>query len=848
MNREKSKAKFFSLCGVLFLSGSSALVCEVTWGRMLAIVLGVTVYGATVVLVSFMLGFAAGSFAGGKIADRLSRPGIFLGLGQLFAGAYALLSPVLLALPPGSTPGGFLLAGLLLLPPSFFWGATLPLAGALTIEPSARNAGRLTGILNAFNTAGGVFGAAAAGFLLGPHLGHADSLKIAAAAALAAALFVFAAASGRRRAKSSSGSPDLNVTSARSVFPATSSTRPLLRFRRRTAAFLIFLTGFTALGYEILWTRVLVFYIHNSVYAFSAMLICVIAGLALGSGLFALLPVRWNPAAVLASALGMTAVSISVSIRCMEFLPSLSASYCRLVGISGWSGSVGLVMLQSATVELVPAICIGLVFPALAATLFRDGARAGEGLGSLLFANSTGSAAGAAGIAFLGIPIFGLCGSFKSLAIINLASACLAIPLLSAASVPRTLRSGAAVFLKPALFCLAAAVAAFSIVSLPGTLFRSRAADSFGKVLFYDEGVTGTVLVTERNNERFLRFADGRGTASTLTVQENRLLGHLPMLISPGARDICIIGFGAGNTAAAAARHPVRRIDAVELGAATFEASRFFPTNGGVVDDPRLFFHVEDGRTFLATCGRKYDLIIIDPPELHSAGVAYLFTREFYQLCRDSLNPGGLLAEWTNIMELSARELRLIAATITSVFPHTSTWHSPNLADWILIADRDGPPRTYAEFTKGFARGKVRAHLAEVDLNLAEMTTAILMTGETLARFGGGIPPSTDDRTYFDYFTPRLPQACFGIDNDNQAFGLREFLTESVGRSSWNAGIELAVQLASSRDSSLDFFSEFKDPATRGNIKGAAMIQRVTATKRSYYRRLHRGYVIETTP
>jgi len=837
VNFDKIPAKFLNLCGILFLSGASALVCEVIWGRMLAIVLGVTVYGATIVLVSFMLGLAAGSYAGGKIADRLRRPGVFLALGQLFVCIYAIISPFLLSLPPGSTPFGFLLAGFLLLPPSFFWGASLPIAGALCIIPADRFAGRLTGILNAVNTAGGVSGAAAAGFLLGPFLGHAASLQFAAGLSLTASLLAAAGASGRVRAASAAGSPAPSgpAVAGSSPSPVSPPSPGTLGFRKIIAAGLFFLSGFTALGYEVLWTRMLVFYIHNSVYAFSAMLICVIAGLALGSGIFALFPVRWNPVTILVSGLIGTAASVAVSIRMMEFLPGLSSVYCRLAGPEGWLGAVGLVLLQTAVIELIPVTCLGLVFPSIAAILFRGGARAGTGLGSLLFANSLGSAAGAAGVAFLVIPLLGLCGSFKLLMLVNLATASLAFFLL------QKHESGAALR-KSTLPGLAVLLVAIGVVSLPGNVFRSRTAETFGKVLYYDEGVTGTVMVTERNNKRFLRFADGRGTASTLTVQENRLLGHLPMLISPGAQDICIIGFGAGNTAAAVACHPVKHIDAVDLGAGTFEAARYFSTNGGIVDDPRLSSHVEDGRTFLANSKRSYDVIIIDPPELHSAGVAYLFTKEFYELCRENLNPGGILVEWTNVMELSTRELRMIAATVTSVFPHTSVWHSPNLADWIMIADRDGVARSYAEFTGGYAREKVRNHLTEVKLTISEMATALLMTEETLAGFGAGSLLSTDDKTCFDYFTPRLPQACFGIDNNSQMFRMRDFMTESMGASSWRAGVIQAVKLASERDSSLDFFSEYSAPEPGGKIEGAPMIRRVTERKRAYYRGLYHEY------
>lgn len=818
VNRKQATVILFAL----FLSGAGSLVSEVVWGRMLSISLGATVHAATAVLVSFMCGLAAGGLAGGAAADRVKRPFLLLAGIQAAAGVFILFSIPLLALPAGHGMGGFAFSILILLLPSALMGAVFPVSARIYIEQRGSRAGQRTGIMNSCNVFGAVLGVFSAGFYLAPLLGHAKTLGAASVLYLLAALLV--ATSGWRSGSSASPETEKRTRRIQTNLPA--------------ASLLFFFSGFILLGYEILWTRMLVFYIHNSVYAFSAMLLPVIMGIAFGSFVFSLFLSRVDPVRLVALAFSLTGIAGAASVLLLDYLPDIAESYCRLIPLGNWWSAVLLMIMQSAIIESVPAVLAGMVFPALAALCIGENDKAGKSVGMLLFANSLGAAAGAFTVTYLAVPILGLSGVVKAVSLMAIILGPAALFLFPADG-PSTSMVWKKIVLRIAAF-LPAAILLYPALNLilPESLFNSRLEKAFGKVLFYEESLTGSVAVTEKDGERFLRFADGRGSASTLTVQENRLLGHIPLLLHPDPADICIIGFGAGNTAGAVACHPVLRIDVVELGSGAPEASRFFPTSNNVIDDSRLTMHIEDGRSFLRRSEIQYDVILVDPPEMHSAGVAYLFTNEFYRLCRERLKSGGLLAEWSNILELSERELRMIARTITCVFPHTSVWQSPNMADWITVSFKEAPFPDFYRFRKAYSRRDVMENMKEVGLILSETASSLLMDEAKFCSFGQGAEICTDNRTRLDFTAPRLPQSAFGLDNRNQPVSVAPFIEKAVDPNRegdhFYSGYLLALRLASDRDSSVNFFTGHRE----GEFEGSAMITEVTDKKKDYYGKL----------
>jgi spermidine synthase len=164
--------------------------------------------------------------------------------------------------------------------------------------------------------------------------------------------------------------------------------------------------------------------------------------------------------------------------------------------------------------------------------------------------------------------------------------------------------------------------------------------------------VTDTVMVTQDvGGDRMIRFGDGRGTAGTMTVRDDRMYAHIPLVLHPAPRDVLSICFGVGNSLAAILVHPVAHVDAVELSPGVVDAAPLFrKTNRDVLTDPRVRLTIADGRNFLLASHDAYDVIRLDPPELHTAGVVNLYTREFYELARAHLRPGGIFSIWVNIV------------------------------------------------------------------------------------------------------------------------------------------------------------------------------------------------------
>ena len=203
---------------------------------------------------------------------------------------------------------------------------------------------------------------------------------------------------------------------------------------------------------------------------------------------------------------------------------------------------------------------------------------------------------------------------------------------------------------------LAAVAVLLWIVTPPRMLIR-QFEHYLGKVLFYEESASDITFVYERSEGgetyRALAFHDGRGTSSTQPVVNyvNRLLAYSSMALKPDAKRVLVISFGCGNTASAFLRFPIERLDVVDVSTGAFQAAPYFATNLGVLGDPRMHTHVEDGRNFLLRSRDTYDIIELELPTLHTDGVVFLYTSEFYRIAAPRLAPDGLLSQWIDVLQ-----------------------------------------------------------------------------------------------------------------------------------------------------------------------------------------------------
>jgi spermidine synthase len=652
----------FALWPLLFVSGAAALAYEVVWIRLLSLSFSITVYSLTTVLCAFMGGLALGAGLASAVADRIRRPLVafaaaeagIAACGVLLPGALAGLGPTYAWLHALSGGEGwvlgaarFALAVGILLVPCTLMGFTLPVLSRAVIDREGV-AGRAAGGLYAANTLGAVAGCSAAGFALIPAVGLFATSAGAALCNLGVAAAALALRGSFERA------------------PAAPEGRAELPANARLGAAVFALSGFAAMGYEVLWTRALEHYTHNSTYAYTAMLAVFLGGIGLGSAAGARLAdrVRSPWLAVAGLQLGVAASAIGGLLVFMRFEALVPAAAETLGGLGSWPRVVALLFAESAIAMLGTTLLLGAMFPLIVRLAVGRLDAAGRSVGFVYLANTLGSIAGALAVGFVALPRLGVRGSFVALVLSNLGVA--ALLALRAGRHPARL----------GVLASAAAAGAVALLALPPTLFRDQYAARFGRILFYREEITDTVMVTEAaDGSRLIRYADGRGTAGTPTFREDRMYAHIPLLLHPDPRRVLQIGFGVGNTLSSTLVHPVDAVDCVELSPGVVDAEAFFrATNRDPLADPRARLVIGDGRNFVLTARQRYDVIRMDPPELHTAGVVNLYTREFFELVRDHLAPGGLFSVWINAVMTPIDDIRVLLRTLSAVFPHVSVW------------------------------------------------------------------------------------------------------------------------------------------------------------------------------
>ena len=688
--------------GCFFLSGATALMYEVVWLRMLGLVFGHTVYAVTTVLSAFMAGLGLGGLIFGRRAAGFRDPihaygvleiGIavscalipllvwlasfaYLGLHGLLSSSYAAFSLV-----------QFGLVFALLLVPTTLMGGTLPvLCQALA---GREGIGRTAGFLYGANTFGAVAGVVLAGYVLLPALGNRAALCVAVAANLA--IGVAAIAFGRRRRAGPDPSRAATRSPAAALAPADLPARLVL--------VALGVSGAVSMIYEVAWTRALVLIIGASTYAFSAMLVVFLLGIAGGAAIYS-----WLLGARRASPVTFAVIQLGIGLATAFVVPlfeQFPEAVARALERSTSPSAVAFMQLAFSAQALLPStLLIGATFPCAAAVWARTPGRAGEDIGRLYAANTLGAIIGAAAGGFALVPAIGAHGSIKLGIVLNLALA-VALSLLPPRSVDAR-RGG--------LAAVAAAVAVGVVFIAPwDPLAMSSGAAIYGgkylkstgeakratsrEVLFYREGPSATVSVVREDDNMTLRVngkIDASISAGDMPTQV--LMGHLPLLLHREPRDVLVIGLGSGITLGSMARHPVERLDVVEIEPAVVAASALFSRqNGGVLDDSRVRVVIADGRNFLLTTSSRYDVIASEPSNPWLGGVASLFTVEFFTLARQHLRTGGVMLQWVQGYSLLPEDLQMVVRTFRRVFPATSIWEGA-AGDFLLVGRADPEP------------------------------------------------------------------------------------------------------------------------------------------------------------
>jgi predicted membrane-bound spermidine synthase len=726
-------------------SGFAALVYETLWVKQLGRVVGVEVHAVTIALSAFFAGLALGSAALGRIADRCQRPirlyaaleaGVAL-LGVLTALALARSAPLYVALRAAAGPLAWSLPFALVGIPSFLMGGTLP-ALLRALGPGDSRVASATGALYGANTLGAVLGTLATPFALIPAFGIRGAAVCAGAVGLAVAA---AALVLDRRAQAVARRP------AEGASPPPERSDDL-----RIALVLYAVAGGVALGYEVVWSELLVQFLSTRAYAFAVMLGTYLSGLALGSWLFARRkgPGR-DPWLVFGLLLGGAALSsVAVVAGLGGWLPDAQVFAgkwaLRLTG-SETIEVVARFLVASSAVLLVPTTLLGAAFPA-AARLAARSERVGGDVGRIAALNTAGGIAGTALTGFVIVPWLGLVRAIGALAVAGAALGALAI-----------LRGGSGRPGPRALaLCLIAAVTLLAVASPPDRMARLLSEEKGGELVYYEEDVGGTVAVLEQAaaggsfRRLYIQGVSNSGDVPT-SLRYMRLQALLPLLVHSGEpRSVLVVGFGTGITAGALLAAPGLETRAVaELLPSVVEAGSLFEGNFGAASDPRLDLRIADGRHDLLERSERYDLVTLEPPPPSAAGVANLYSSDFYELVRTRLEPGGLMAQWWPLPAQNEEDSRSLVRSFLDVFPYASAW-STEIHEVLLIGSDRPLVLDGQTIAARFAEPAVRAALAEVGIESPAALLATFLTDRAgLERFAGDAPPVTDDRPRIEY-------------------------------------------------------------------------------------------------
>jgi spermidine synthase len=773
-----SVKRFERLLLLLFVvSGFAGLIYQSIWSHYLGLLLGHAAYAQTLVLAMFMGGMAIGAWlvsrrSGGWRNLILAYAAIeaLIGLcGLLFHSGFLAYQQASYGsvLPALGSPGLidaylWLTSALMIAPQTIMLGATFPLMSAAYLRLAPRDDSRILGGLYFSNSIGATFGALAATFLLMPAVGMPGTMLTAGLLNLFVA-FVAWAASKRMPLHESSITPE----------PQEAPRQQQGNVRQVSAALLLLaagITGATSFVYEIGWVRLLNQALGSSRHTFELMLSAFIFGLALG-GYW----IRQRSARVNEDVLRYAGhAQVLMGLAALLSLPVFAHSFEWVGWLRGAlehndSGYFLMTLGGSviAIAVMVPAAFFaGMTLPLFTTAVLRGGS--GEsGIGRIYAANTLGAIVGVFAVVHLLIPLIGVHGAIVFAAILDIL---LGLVLLARGSVSSRMSELATVSLVSAAFCaIAFHFGALDPRAQAAGAFRtgnSRYSDAV-KIDFIRDGKTSTVSVVTDSDRARIIATNGKSDAG-LTMDETRpfadevtmvMAGSLPILLHPDPKHIAFIGWGSGlSTHTALGSSRPESIETIEIERAMYEGAKHFGVRvERAYNDPRSHVYFNDARTHFSRSAKRYDVIVSEPSNPWVAGVASLFTHEFYTSMRPHLKPNGIFVQWLHTYEINDRLFATMMAALLKVFPSVDTYMS-SAGDLIFVASNGAAPTIS---WGGVDTPQLKAEMARVGLGTPkDMQLRKVGNTETLRAFVRmmQVTPHSD---FFPVVSQNAPRSMF---------------------------------------------------------------------------------------
>ena len=798
-----TKQSLFGIVGILFVvSGALGLVYQVVWFKYLSLLLGNTTYAQSIVVATFMAGLAIGSALWGRGADRTRHPLRFYASLEFGIGLYGLIYPAILHFLKSAFLGLILRSNdppdapvipviklvvcfITLLPPTILMGGTLPILVRF-LTRRIEEAGRDIATLYYLNSFGGVVGSLLCGIFLIRFLGLKTTLLSAALLNLVVAATAFALAR-------------IPVAAIR---PAASSRRRGSDFSPKERSFALTvagLSGLAAMVYEISWTRLLIPVLGSSTYSFTLMLASFITGITLGSMIASTVANRLkNPVGLL------SICQIAIAASMVGILPLYARIpywFWNLASILNRSDAtylifLGLELLLVFGLMIVPTIFLGITLPVATSIASRDVRSLGSSVGSTFAVNTAGTVVGSLAAGLLLVPWIGIRHTMEFGVLVN--------GLLGTAGMildTRWQKHSRALWVAGAV-----AVAALYILFSPqwseGTLLTGvfRRINSNGappssyanfvrttfprSVLYYKEGAGATVGVIEaatpEGKERVL-IINGKPDASSIgDFPTEVLLGQVPATLLPDARRALVVGLGSGVTAGTLLRHPLSRLDCVEILPEVVEASSCFEAvNHQPLKDNRFHLFVEDALTYLNLTRESYDIIVSEPSNPWIAGIGNLYSTDFFEQCRLRLSHSGLMVQWFHLYEMDDEAFRLVLRTFQSIFPYVTLWQ-PLSADVIMVGSQEPIHPSFEAMEASMHLPGVKDELDRIQIpDDATLLSLQAISERTVLRMEGFGETNSEDKPLLEYLAPRAFFINRGVGDVNR-FDERARLRDST--------------------------------------------------------------------
>jgi spermidine synthase len=780
-----------------FLSGMTALIYEIIWMRMISRVVGGAPFAVSTILVIYMGGLGLGSYLASRRADRMEELRLVrtYGILELAIGIYALFVPILLLfLKPlyallynaffehTLIYNLFIFGGALLMLalPTICMGATLPLLCRFYVSRLSHvgtHAGRLYGL----NTIGAATGALICGFWLIAALGVWGTLLAAVAvncligivclriaAQPPGAVRQRTAASDARREPAAGADPEDNATAG--------------------AALIIFMvSGFCAMAYEVLWTKLLGLLVGPTTYSFTIVLVTFIVGLALGNMVFGRLADRSRNAMGLLLASQIAAALLALLIS--QLFGSSQLFFAKL--IYTFRDHFALFSLVKALVlfalMILPTFFLGATFPLVARIYTRSVDEVGRRIGAAYAFNTIGAVLGSFCAGFVLIPLVGKENGLRLVIGLQIATSVLVALVLMARRRTPLVRWAA-----PVAAMVAGAVLLSQYPSWNRLLLSMGKYHRFDEIMIVDEMIqsTGWVksltegprILTASERGELVFYGDGIGGFTTVLkypgpfgeaefsmansgkmdassrgdMKTQTLLAHFPMLFAKNPHRVMVLGLASGVTAGEVLHYPIERVDVVDINEQVFEAARFFTAwNNDVLSHPKARAIVQDGLAHLSLTRTRYDVIISEPSNPWMAGMASLFTRNFFESARNRLTDDGIYVQWFHCYQMDWDTFALIGRTFAEVFPRSilvSCEPGGLSKDFLFVGFKNPSAPDWDA-----ARANIRYAQASKNIVLdnPELLYRLFVSENLNLLFGPG-PLNTEDRPRLEYAAPKL--------------------------------------------------------------------------------------------